>query len=225
MRIESQKSREGNCPLKNIPDSIVVDSQLPTQHAKSSNTLSCSSLFQSSLHTVPDNQKIWYAVQTFYNKELRLGEIFAERGFSYFIPMCYKESTSEGNSVPKLAPAIHNLLFLEKTDSEPAMLEKLKDIALPFRLFRNRETNRVCEIPDRAMIELRAACDQKYSGNLYMEAHQAEARPGRPVRVIRGPFAGLEGKLTQYKKRYYVVVTIATLGVLLHIPRWYCEKI
>ena len=42
---------------------------------------------------------------------------------------------------------------------------------------------------------------------------------------MRGPFAGLEGKLTRYKGRYYVVVSLATVGVLVHIPKWYCEKL
>lgn len=74
-------------------------------------------------------------------------------------------------------------------------------------------------------MELRAACDPSYRGNLYMDAQQAQDRPGYMVQVIRGPFAGLTGKLTQYKKKYYVVITVASLGVLLHIPRWYCRKI
>lgn len=73
--------------------------------------------------------------------------------------------------------------------------------------------------------EFRAVCDPNYKGTLYVDTVTAEARPGQAVRVIRGPFAGLEGKLTQYKKSYYVVVTLATIGVMLHIPKWYCEKI
>lgn len=74
------------------------------------------------------------------------------------------------------------------------------------------------------MLEFRAVCDPNYKGTLYVDTVTAEARPGQAVRVIRGPFAGLEGKLTQYKKSYYVVVTLATIGVMLHIPKWYCEK-
>ena len=54
------------------------------------------------------------------------------------------------------------------------------------------------------MLEFRAVCDPNYKGTLYVDTVTAEARPGQAVRVIRGPFAGLEGKLTQYKKSYYV---------------------
>ena len=165
----------------------------------------------------------WYAIQTFFSKELKLAEFLEERGLTHFVPM--RMDFCNSSSSPKLVPAVHNLLFLEKIDSEEVLLGLLKDIPIPFRLMRNRQTRQVYEIPNCQIVELRAACDPAYSGNIYMEAEQAEARPGRPVRVIRGPFTGLEGKLTQYKKKYYVVVTIASLGVLLHIPRWYCEKI
>jgi transcription antitermination factor NusG len=167
----------------------------------------------------------WYAIQTFFSKELKLAQLLEEKGLTCFVPMRMAIPTSEPCAPPKLVPVVHNLLFLEKTDSEAALLELMKDIPIPFRLMRNRETRRIYEIPNRQIVDLRAACDSSYSGNLYMEADKAEARPGHPVRVIRGPFTGLQGKLTQYKKKYYVVVTIASLGVLLHIPRWYCEKI
>ena len=74
------------------------------------------------------------------------------------------------------------------------------------------------EIPDCEMLEFRAVCDPNYKGTLYVDTVTAEARPGQAVRVIRGLVAGLEGKLTQYKKSYYVVVTLATIGVI-HIPK------
>ena len=79
------------------------------------------------------------------------------------------------------------------------------------------------EFTEKELLE--RVSDPNYKGTLYVDTVTAEARPGQAVRVIRGPFAGLEGKLTQYKKSYYVVVTLATIGVMLHIPKWYCEKI
>ena len=118
--------------------------------------------------------------------------------------------------------------YLEKKGvefTEKELLERVKDCTIPFLLVRDRSTRRCYEIPDCEMLEFRAVCDPNYKGTLYVDTVTAEARPGQAVRVIRGPFAGLEGKLTQYKKSYYVVVTLATIGVMLHIPKWYCEKI
>lgn len=132
--------------------------------------------------------------------------------------------TLDGKKHRKLTPAVHNLLFIEKEFTEKELLERVKDCTIPFLLVRDRSTRRCYEIPDHEMLEFRAVCDPNYKGTLYVDTVTAEARPGQAVRVIRGPFAGLEGKLTQYKKSYYVVVTLATIGVMLHIPKWYCEK-
>ena len=173
-----------------------------------------------------ERRKVWYAIQTFYCKEEKLGNYLEEKGVDYFIPMQYVEQESlDGNRHRELTPAVHNLLFVEKKFSEKELLEKLQDCAIPFQIVRDRLSRRISEIPDRQMLEFRAVCDPNYKGTLFIDTVTAEARPGQPVRVIRGPFAGLEGKLTQYKKSYYVVVTLATIGVMLHIPKWYCEKI
>ena len=136
-----------------------------------------------------------------------------------------EHETLDGKKHRKLTPAVHNLLFIEKEFTEKELLERVKDCTIPFLLVRDRSTRRCYEIPDHEMLEFRAVCDPNYKGTLYVDTVTAEARPGQAVRVIRGPFAGLEGKLTQYKKSYYVVVTLATIGVMLHIPKWYCEKI
>ena len=173
-----------------------------------------------------EGRKAWYAVQTFYCKEEHMGKYLEKKGVNYFIPMRFVEyETLDGKKHRKLTPAVHNLLFIEKEFTEKELLERVKDCTIPFLLVRDRSTRRCYEIPDHEMLEFRAVCDPNYKGTLYVDTVTAEARPGQAVRVIRGPFAGLEGKLTQYKKSYYVVVTLATIGVMLHIPKWYCEKI
>ena len=165
-----------------------------------------------------EGRKAWYAVQTFYCKEEHLGKYLEKKGVNYFIPMRYIEhETLDGKKHRKLTPAVHNLLFIEKEFTEKELLERVKDCTIPFLLVRDRSTRRCYEIPDCEMLEFRAVCDPNYKGTLYVDTVTAEARPGQAVRVIRGPFAGLEGKLTQYKKSYYVVVTLATIGVMLHI--------
>ena len=173
-----------------------------------------------------EKRRVWYAIQTFYCKEEHLGKFLEERGINYFIPMRYTEQeTLDGKKHRRLTPAVNNLLFVDKTFTEKELLEKIEGCPIPFIIIRDRSTRQSYEIPDREMLELRAICDPNYKGTLYVDTTTAEARPGQAVRVIRGPFAGLEGKLTQYKKSYYVVVTLATIGVMLHIPKWYCEKI
>lgn len=171
-------------------------------------------------------ERVWYAVQTFHCKEERLGEYFAKNNLSYFIPRRYEERmTLDGKKQRKLVPAIHNLLFLEKNFESNILHGLIKNSPIPFYLLYHRENKRLCEIRDREMVELRAVCDPDYEGTLYVDAAEADARTGSRVRVNQGLFKGLEGKLTRYKNRYYVVVTVASLGVMIHIPKWYCEKL
>ena len=81
------------------------------------------------------------------------------------------------------------------------------------------------EIPDKQMTEFRAICDPEYSNTIYASREFADERPGKRVRVIHGPFKGMEGKLVRYKDRFYIVITLVNLGVFLRISRWYCEPI
>jgi hypothetical protein len=103
-----------------------------------------------------------------------------------------EHETLDGKKHRKLTPAVLNLLFIEKEFTEKELLERVKDCTIPFLLVRDRSTRRCYEIPDCEMLEFRAVCDPNYKGTLYVDTVTAEARPGQAVRVIRGPFAGLE---------------------------------
>lgn len=169
---------------------------------------------------------VWYAIQTLHCKEERLGEYLKKKNLHYFIPMCYQEKVNpNGKKQRVLTPAIHNLVFIKKTFDEQEIQKIASESPVPFIPIRHSDTKKYYEIPDTQMVELRALCDPSYTGTIFVEAEIAEARPGSRVCVIHGPFTGLEGKLTRYKNKYYVVIILATLGVMVHIPKWYCKKI
>lgn len=168
----------------------------------------------------------WYALQTFHCREEKLEAYFLGLGLQVFLPRLHAERMDAGGNLQRvLVPAVHNLLFLGKTFPVQQIPALMSDSPYPFRVLRRKDTGAYYEIADREMLEFRAVCDPSYRGTVYMDSSRAEARPGSPVRVVHGPFKGLTGKLTRYKGRYYVVVQLATLGVLVHIPKWYCEKL
>ena len=173
-----------------------------------------------------EENRIWYAVRTFYCKEKTVAHFLKDQGLLCFIPMRYRElRVPDGKRRRELIPAVHDLLFLEKTSSETEIRKIINQCPVPVSIICSRKTNRYYEIRDSEMVELRAICDPDYKGTVYVEASVAEARIGQKVRVVRGTFKGLEGKLTRYKNRYYVVITLLTMGVMVHVPKWYCEKI
>lgn len=177
------------------------------------------------METTQADKSPWYAVRTLHCKEEGVSAYFQGEGLPCFIPQLFREVAGAGGKpVRKQVPAIHNLLFVQSGDLHvlsglcrscpfPAYLVCLPGSSLP------------CAIPAKEMAEFRAVCDPSYQGTLYVPAALAEAKPGQPVRVVRGAFAGLSGKLVRHKGRYYVVIVCATLGVMVHVPKWYCEAV
>ena len=171
-------------------------------------------------------EDIWFAVRTFYCKEESVARYLSSHGIEHFIPQRYQEEvTLDGERKRKLVPAVHNLLFIKSTISEKEMKDIISQCPVSVSVIKNQETKKYYQIPNSQMVEFRAICDPNYKDTLYVDQEVAEARVGEEVRVVRGQFTGLKGKLVRYKNRSYVVIVLAGLGVMLHIPKWYCRKL
>ncbi|MCH4156856.1 MAG: UpxY family transcription antiterminator [Muribaculaceae bacterium] len=167
----------------------------------------------------------WYAVQTFNHKENEISKLLTEQGIANFIPMRYAEKgDSDGHKKRILVPAVHNLVFMQADIQKADMKDFQARCTIPARIIRKQDTDDYYVIPDSEMTEFRAICDPNYTGTLYVTSEFAEAKVGQEVIVTHGTFKGLRGKLVRYKNRYYVVKVLTTAGVMLHIPKWYCEK-
>ena len=169
---------------------------------------------------------VWYALQTFFRKEREVEDFLKEKGYAPFVPKLYRERVdANGQKHRELVPAVHNLLFLPKVADGKAQVLALRDCPYPVRIIRKQDSEGFYEIPDRQMVEFRSICDPDYTNTIYASREFADDRPGKRVRVIQGPFKGMEGKLVRYKNRFYIVITLVNLGVFLRISRWYCEPI
>ena len=166
----------------------------------------------------------WYAIRTFNCQELRLGEFLTENGKEYFIPMTYAEKRNrEGRVRRVLVPVVHNLLFVRKDVPQRQMLRLLSECNLPLNIFRREGTTECYEIPDSQMLEFRSLCDPNFRDTLFMTSEEADAKPGKLVEVIHGPFAGMTGKLHRVRNDFYFIKTLVGIGVMLRISRWYCR--
>ncbi len=171
-------------------------------------------------------EDIWFAVRTFYCKEESVARYLSSHGIEHFIPQRYQEEvTLDGERKRKLVPAVHNLLFIKSTISEKEMKDIISQCPVSVSVIKNQGTKKYYQIPNSQMVEFRAICDPNYKDTLYVDQEVAEARVGEEVRVVRGQFTGLKGKLVRYKNRSYVVIVLAGLGVMIHIPQWYCRKL
>lgn len=162
----------------------------------------------------------WYAVRTFNCLEQKVSRYLNEKAISHFIPM-----TFAGEERKLLVPAIHNLLFIQKADTEKGIIKTLSECPYPVSIFRYPGDKGLCEISARDMIELRMLCDPQYKTTVFMTQDEAEATLGKDVRVINGPFKGSVGRLVRKNKQFYFLKIVIGIGVMVRVSRWYCEPI
>ncbi len=171
----------------------------------------------------------WYAIRTFNCQEQKVSRYLSEKGLVHFIPMTFVQLEPEDESEEKpkrvLVPAIHNLLFVQKTGTHHEMYRMLSECSIPTSIFRQPGMQTPCEISDREMVELRMLCDPQFTNSVYMSQGEAEAMVGKEVRVTAGPFKGSVGRLVRKNKQYYFLKAIIGMGVMVRISRWYCTPL
>ena len=169
----------------------------------------------------------WYAIRTFNCQEQKVCNFLTDNKCINFIPMMVTLSKVKDNETPKrvLTPAIHNILFVQKTESLQHLLQILNECVIPARIFRNPGSNKPCEIPARDIAELRLLCDPQFNPSKFITQEEAESMIGKEVRIKCGPFKGSVGKLIRKKKQYYFLKVVTGMGVMVRISRWYCEPI
>lgn len=171
-----------------------------------------------------NSPKVWYALRTFNCQELKISDFLKEKGKIHFIPMTYAEKESrEGNIKRVLVPVVHNLIFLQKDESQKSILQMLGECTVPLNVLRADKSAKCYEIPESQMMEFRILCDPDFEATQFLTHEEAEAKSGKLVRIIHGPFTGITGKLHRAKNNFYFIKTLTGVGVMMHISRWYCE--
>lgn len=170
----------------------------------------------------------WYALRTFNCQEQKVSKFLTEKGCTHFIPMTTSLSKSKEGEAPKrvLKPAVHNLLFVQKSGTQQSFLNLLKECSYPISLFRHPGADHPCEISAQDMIELQMLCDPQFQNtSVFMTQDEAENLIGKDVRVTTGPFKGCIGRLVRRNKQYYFLKIVTGMGVMARISRWYCEPL
>ena len=165
----------------------------------------------------------WYIVRTVNLHEQSISRFLSEKGLENFFPQMYVRRVVGERQVRKLVPAVHNILFVRRTIDGKAFMKLCIECPLPAYAQKKIDSNDLYVIPDPMMTEFRMICDPAFIGTEYATAREVEAKPGKPVRIIHGPLAGIEGKLVRVKNAYFIVKTMAGVGVRVRISRWYCE--
>jgi transcription antitermination factor NusG len=150
----------------------------------------------------------WYAIRVTYGRELKFRQQLEDAGFEAFVPMCRKKIEKNGIKSVMLVPAVSNLCFVntEKQLLDDFMLSLGE--ACPARFMWDKTTSGYMIVPDKAMNDFMRISLVMSDEVLYLQDITAKLREGRKVRVLDGPFAGVEGVVVRVKRSRRVVVEL-----------------
>lgn len=169
-------------------------------------------------------QKQWYALRVTYSRELKIKDYLDARHIENYIPMRYTIRTGGGQRRRTLVPAVHNLIFVHM---DADSLKELKTTDLPIRYMMDCETRRPITVPDKQMEDFMRIVASDIEHVEVVEAQTVRFTEGDRVRVMAGPFCGIEGFYVRYKGHSKVAISIGGLLTALtaYVPVDCVEKI
>jgi transcription antitermination factor NusG len=146
----------------------------------------------------------WYAVQTGYRCEQRVALGLTNKGFETYLPLL--QEVHQWNDRRKVidVPAFSGYLFVHYEPTLRRRVQVLETSGVVRLLGGNHTPNRV---PDMEIEAVRRAIG---SG---VDCDRCDALlPGSMVQVVRGPLAGVEGRLVRIKNRVRLVIAISVFS-------------
>lgn len=151
---------------------------------------------------------MWYAIRVTYGRELKFQEQLNKAGFETFVPMKRKKVEKAGKQMTVIVPAVSNLLFVNALKADlDAFINDLGESS-PARYIWDRANNRPAIVQDQAMKNFIKVCQVMSDEVLYIQDLTEKLREGRKVRILEGPFKGVEGVVVRIRKSRRVVVDL-----------------
>lgn len=153
-------------------------------------------------------QKKWHAIRVTYSRELKFQTQLNEAGFETFVPMCRKKVEKDGKRRTVIVPAVANLCFVKSSRKELRDFMESLGAACPARFIWDRTTRNPITVPDKAMEDFMTISRTMSDEILYLKEVSARLREGQKVRIVEGPFKGVEGIVVRIKKSRRVMVEL-----------------
>lgn len=169
----------------------------------------------------------WHVLRVTYGREHKAGDYLEDHGIQTYIPMQKVVKRVDGHLRHLDETLMRNLFFAFGTEDE--LREYVFDnIHLPFLRFYYRhyrssdgeERKQPLVVPDRQMQDFRTIWESTEDDTIVAPGALRRFQLGQPVRVVRGPFAGVEGRVARYKGQQRVGVILDGLltAVTTYIP-------
>ena len=170
-----------------------------------------------------DNEVRWYPLNIYRSnpkKAFRIRDAFFEKGFTTYLRLKYQEVIRHEELQNEAKPVISNLIFVEIKKKIVRELKHTDPDFLSVQFMtkprRSREgKSQIISVPQKEMQNfIDAETREDVEGlRIPFELDEANAKPGRKVRIIRGAFAGITGEIKNYKTHRIVLVRLSDLGL------------
>lgn len=145
----------------------------------------------------------WYVARTRHGAEIGVRNRLSALGVENFVPT-RRRKASRGRTAEE--PLLTCLVFLKATRSQALDLIHFQGVKADYMF--DCATHRMMVVPDKQMEDFIQVCSASNEEVLYLSDPSVKLRNGAKVRVINGPFMGVEGTVVRIKKSRRIMVEI-----------------
>ncbi len=186
-----------------------------------------------SVRFVPDTNKHWYVFRASYGRVDKAADLLTDDGTYTYVARRYVWKTMQGKRKRVLEALIPNLLFAytteEKAETYIKHTPELSFLTYYYNHFEQDEEkkNPPLIVPEDEMLNFIRATVSMSEHIMFIQPEQCHYKSGEQVKVVDGPFQGVEGKVARVAGQQRVIVTLSKVGLIstAYIPTAFIEKL
>jgi len=186
-----------------------------------------------SVRYVPAPNKRWYVFRVSYGREDKASDYLVEDGTYTYIAKKIVEKYVGGKRKRYQQTLIPNLLFAyttaEKAEEYVNHTPAISYLSYYYNHFKldDNEKNPPLTVSEEEMNRFVLATCNMNKHLLFVQPSQCHYKGGESVRVIDGPFTGVEGRVARVAGQQRVVISLSGIGLIstAYIPTAYLRRI
>ena len=185
-----------------------------------------------SVRYVPDGNKRWYVFRASYGREDKAADYIVNDGTYVYIAKRYAHKMVNGKKMMVLETLLPNLIFVYTTDGKAEEYVKkcppLSYLTYYYNHFVQDEMgkNPPLTVPSKEMENFIIATCNKSEHLKFVNESQCHFKGGETVKVVEGPFKGVEGRVARVAGQQRVVLSLSNIGLIstAYIPTAFLRK-
>ena len=178
-------------------------------------------------------EKKWFVFRASYGREDKASDYLVEDGTYTYVAKKYVERYVHGKRKRILQPLIPNLLFAYTTeDKAEEYVNRTPALSYLTYYYNHFELNEDQKNPPLIVSSTEMGTFVKATCNmnkhlLFVDPAKCHYKSGETVRVIDGPFQGVEGKVARISGQQRVVISLSQIGLIstAYIPTAFLQKL